>query len=80
MFRSNVLLPYSLFSVSVISGIKQLDSKPLPSEYATSQKASGSRPVNIFNLPNPSGLLRPGVDSASNRNEYQKQENNVSGE
>jgi hypothetical protein len=35
----------------------------------------------FFNLPNPSGLTRPWVYSASDRNEYQKQKNNnVSGE
>jgi hypothetical protein len=26
----------------------------------------------FFNLPNPSGRIGPGVDSASNRNEYQE--------
>jgi hypothetical protein len=52
--------------------------------YATSQKVAGSRPdeVNEFFsiyliLP---AALGPGVYSASNRNEYQKQKNYVSGE
>jgi hypothetical protein len=36
--------------------------------------------MDFFNLPNPSAALRPGVYSASNRNEYQKQKNDVSGE
>jgi hypothetical protein len=52
--------------------------------YATSRKLAGSRPdeVNAFFLiylilP---AALGPEVHSASNRNEYQKQENNVSGE
>jgi hypothetical protein len=50
----------------------------------TSRKVSGSRPdeVNEFLsiyliLP---AALDPGIDSASNRNEYQKQKNKVSGE
>jgi hypothetical protein len=34
----------------------------------------------FLNLPNPSGRSRPWVYSASNRNEYEKQNNNVSGE
>jgi hypothetical protein len=34
--------------------------------------------VNVFNLPNPTAL-GPGVYSASNRNENQKQKINVSG-
>jgi hypothetical protein len=34
----------------------------------------------FFNLSNPSDRTRPLVYSASNRNEYQKQEDNVSGE
>jgi hypothetical protein len=48
----------------------------------TSRKVAGSRPdeVNFFNLPNPTAALGPGVSSASNRNEYQKQKKNVSGE
>jgi hypothetical protein len=44
---------------------------------------SRSDEVNDFfspNLPNPSGRLSHGVHSASNRNEYQKQKNNVFGE
>jgi hypothetical protein len=52
--------------------------------YATSQKVVGSRPneVNyLFSiyliLP---AALGPGVYSASNRNEYQKQKKNVPGE
>jgi ribosome biogenesis ATPase len=45
-------------------------------------EVAGSRPdeVNCFNLPNPSGRARPRGYSVSNRNEYQKQKNNVSGE
>jgi hypothetical protein len=38
--------------------------------YATNRKVMGSNPndvIEIFNLPNPSS---PGVDSASNINEY----------
>jgi hypothetical protein len=34
----------------------------------------------FFNLSNSSAALDPGVHSASNRNEYQKQKNSVSGE
>jgi hypothetical protein len=34
----------------------------------------------FFNLPNLPAALGPGFHSASNRNEYQKQRNNVSGE
>jgi hypothetical protein len=47
--------------------------------YATSRKVAGSRPdkINVFNLP---ATLGPGVHSAYNRNEYQKQKKNVSGE
>jgi hypothetical protein len=51
--------------------------------YATSRKVAGSRPddelyfSNYLTLPS---ALGPGVYSASNRNEYQKQKNNVSGE
>jgi hypothetical protein len=51
--------------------------------YATSRKISGSRPDEVngfFNLPNPSGALGFGIYSALNRNEYQKQKNNVSRE
>jgi hypothetical protein len=43
--------------------------------YATSRKVAGSShdDVNVFNLPNPSSrIMAPGVDSASNRNEYQE--------
>jgi hypothetical protein len=52
--------------------------------YATSRKVKGSRldEVNAFfpiYLILPAALSR-GVYSASNRNEYQKQANNVSGE
>jgi hypothetical protein len=52
--------------------------------YVTSRKVTGSRPdeVNDFfsiYLIVPAAL-GPGVYSASNRNEYQKQKNNVSGE
>jgi hypothetical protein len=47
--------------------------------YATNRKVNGSRGewVFLFNLP---AVLGPGIHSASNRNEYQKQKNNVSGE
>jgi hypothetical protein len=40
-------------------------------QYATSRKVTGSSPdvVDFFNLPPHYG---PGVDSASNRNEYQE--------
>jgi hypothetical protein len=49
---------------------------------ATSRRLVGSRldEVNeFFNSPNPSGRTRPWGYSASNRNEYKKQRNNVSG-
>jgi hypothetical protein len=52
--------------------------------YATSRKVAGSRPeevnayFSIYFIP--PAALGPGVYSASNRNEYQKQKNNVSGE
>jgi hypothetical protein len=41
---------------------------------ALSWKVASSSPekVDFLNLPNPSGLTGPGVDSASNRNEYQE--------
>jgi hypothetical protein len=52
--------------------------------YATSWKVKGLRPNEVFKffsiyliLPAAEG---PGVYSASDRNEYQKQKNNVSGE
>jgi hypothetical protein len=53
--------------------------------YSTSRKVTGSRPdeVNEFFaiFSNPSGrTMGPGVHPASNRNEYQKQKNNFSGE
>jgi hypothetical protein len=37
-------------------------------------RSRGSSPdeVDFLNLPNPSGHTGPGVDSASNRNEYQE--------
>jgi hypothetical protein len=38
------------------------------------------RGMNFFNLPNPSSCTRPWSFSASKRNEYQKQKNNVFGE
>jgi hypothetical protein len=49
--------------------------------YSTSRKMMGSRPdeVNFSSLPNPSGHTRPWGHSAYNRNEFQKQKNNVSG-
>jgi hypothetical protein len=42
--------------------------------YAASRKVVDSSPneVEFLNLPNPSGCTGPGVDSASNRNEYQE--------
>jgi hypothetical protein len=42
--------------------------------HATSRKVAGSNPdeVDFLNSPNPSGRTGPGVDSASNRNEYQE--------
>jgi hypothetical protein len=42
--------------------------------YAASRKVAGSSPdeVDFLNWPNPSGRNGPGVDSASNRNEYQE--------
>jgi hypothetical protein len=42
--------------------------------YATSRKVAGSSPdeVHFFNWPNPQPHYGPGVDSASNRNEYQE--------
>jgi hypothetical protein len=45
---------------------------------ATNRKVVGSKPgeVIFFNLPNPS--CRTGVYSASNKNEHQKEKNNVS--
>jgi hypothetical protein len=41
--------------------------------YATSRKVAGSSPdeVDFFNWLNPSSRTGPGVDSASNKNEYQ---------
>jgi hypothetical protein len=52
--------------------------------YATSQKVAGSNPEEVIEffsiyliLP---AALGPGVYSASNRNKYQKQKNNASGE
>jgi hypothetical protein len=52
--------------------------------YATNRTIAGSRPDEVnelfsiyLNLP---AALGPGVHSASNRNEYPKQKNNVSGE
>jgi hypothetical protein len=42
--------------------------------YAGSRKVAGSSldEMDFLNLPNPSGCTGPGVDSASNRNEYQE--------
>jgi hypothetical protein len=52
--------------------------------YATSRKVAGSSPDEVTEfssicliLP---AALGPGIHSASNGNEYQKQKNNVSGE
>jgi hypothetical protein len=54
----------------------------LPKHYAASQKVEGSRPYEVnefFSIyPILPVALGPGVYSASNRNEYQKQKNNVS--
>jgi uncharacterized Fe-S radical SAM superfamily protein PflX len=50
--------------------------------YATGRKVAGSSPdeVDFFNLPNPSSCtMGPGVDSVSNRNEYQKSSCGVKG-
>jgi hypothetical protein len=51
---------------------------------ATSRKVTGSRPddMNVFfsNYLILPAALGPGVYSTSNRNEYQKQKNDVSGE
>jgi hypothetical protein len=46
---------------------------------STGRKVAGSRPdeVNLFNLPNLSCALDPEVYTASNRNQYQKQKNNL---
>jgi hypothetical protein len=51
--------------------------------YAESLNVVGSRRDEVNDLGNLSiipAAIRPGVYSASNRNEYQKQKNNVSGE
>jgi hypothetical protein len=42
--------------------------------FASSRKVTGSSPdeVDFLNWRNPSGRTGPGVDSASNRNEYQE--------
>jgi hypothetical protein len=63
--------------------IKKLGSAVVKA-YAASRKVTGSRPDEVSEffpiyliLP---AALGPGVHSASNRNEYQKQKNNVSGE
>jgi hypothetical protein len=50
---------------------------------AINRKVAGSRPYEVnefpfFNVPNPPGFTRPWGHSASNRNEYQKEKNNVS--
>jgi hypothetical protein len=45
--------------------------------YSASRKVAGSIFAIFFNLPNSSV---PGVYSTSNRNVYQKQKNNISGE
>jgi hypothetical protein len=44
------------------------------SYYSASRKVAGSCPdeVDFLNWSNPSGRTGPGVDSASNRNEYQE--------
>jgi hypothetical protein len=52
--------------------------------YATSRKVAVSKPDEVneffqFTLILPA-VINPDVYSASNRNEYQKQKNNVSGE
>jgi hypothetical protein len=52
--------------------------------YSTSQKVAGSIPDEVNEFSSTylilSAALSPGVYSVSNRNEYQKQKNNVSGE
>jgi hypothetical protein len=52
--------------------------------YTTNRKIAGSITNEIIELfsiyPILVAALGPGVHSASNRNEYQKQENNISGE
>jgi hypothetical protein len=52
--------------------------------YATSRKVAGSRPVEVNEFFTIylilSAALGPGIYLASNRYEYQKQKNNVSGE
>jgi hypothetical protein len=51
--------------------------------YAANRKFSGSRPVEVNYVsiyPILPSALGPGVHSACNKNEYQKQENIVSGE
>jgi hypothetical protein len=49
--------------------------------YARSRKVAGSSSLIFFNLPKIlPAALGPGVYSASNRNEYQKQKNNGSEE
>jgi hypothetical protein len=52
--------------------------------YVTSRKVAGSRPDEVNEFSSISLILPvalgPGVYSTSNRDEYQKQKNNVSGE
>jgi hypothetical protein len=48
--------------------------------YAASQEVAGSRPDEANEFFHFSDALGPGAYPASNRNEYQKQKNNVSGE
>jgi hypothetical protein len=62
--------------------LKSTNCTVLAGHVVTSRKVAGSRPdeVTFLNVPNPSGRTRPWGYSASNRNEYQKQKNNVSEE
>jgi hypothetical protein len=71
-----------LVPVELLSGAR--DSVDVLKNYATSRKVAGSSPDEVIDfssiyliLP---AALGPGVHSASNRNEYQKQKNNVYGE
>jgi hypothetical protein len=56
----------------------------LTRRYVTNRKVSGSRPDEVNDFLSSYLIipvaLGPGVYSASNRNEYQKHKNNVSGE
>jgi hypothetical protein len=68
----------------VLNAIVSLCGSVVVKHYGTSRKVADSRPDEVndffFNFPNHSLRTRPGVYSASNKNEYQKQKNNVSRE